>query len=490
MKLIQKLRGLIPDRLRAHPNAQAGGTPKAGSMAAPQAYLLASSDGAHTVAFGLRWRTLVRSGARETAIKTAKTGKATHLVLLGQQVGYADLGKNPPAANLHAASVLAAKTQLASAIFCLRLDDEYFWIALTRNGQPSSIDEIRRGDEPAAHDAIRELLHAHESEDIAVLSDLTNPGPNSARFSLMDLFDGVRHANGSEALVALPKGTAAIPKPVMAMVVLAGAGMLAKSLWDDHVAAKEALERAAGINQELDPRTAWQPVIDKWLADNPTPDHGPLLSARRSIADLPVAWHGWWLTGVRCQAGQMAQNLLTWTCSANYKRTPAGVTSTAMGEAVQKKMPSAAIAFPTLGSMMVNWSLQPAAARSVNLADLSLPEPQTVAMASAIQPVLAALAQVPELKMAVVEMQPPRKSDGTAHPKPEGMTEIYAAPINLKGPLRSLDYALTKLPPVDWTAFGVLFDERIEGNSKGLIGSAFAAEFEGRVLAAKPGTTP
>lgn len=487
--ILDKLRGLIPKR-PAKADGASTALAKAASTQATKAYLIAGEDGVHTVAFGVRWRTLIRSGAREGAIRTAKSARATHLLFIGQQVGYTDLGKNPPKQNIHAASVLAAKTQLATALFCLRLDDEAYWIALTRGGQPSSLDEVRHGGSADAHQAIRDVLEANPGERITVLTDLSNMGGSALAFSLEELFDLTRHANAGETLVPMPRGTAAIPKPVMIGVVLACAAMGAKMLWDDHQATKAALERAAGMNQELDPRAAWEPVIQKWLADNATPDHAPLLAARRSIADLPVVWRGWWLTGVRCQSGQPVQGAVVWSCAANYKRSPAGYTSTAMAEEVRRKYPAAAVSFPNLGAMMASWSLDPIAVRPVVLAELPLPEPQTVVVASALQPLLPALAMVPEVKMNLVEMQPPRKSDGTAHPKPEGMAEIYFANVQLKGPLRSLDYAVNKLPPVDWTAFGVTFDERIEGNSKGLIGSAFSAEFEGRVLAAKQGKTP
>lgn len=459
------------------------GTGKAGAgISAASVSLIQSEDGSYALGFGMRWRTLLKSGGKESSIPLARSAKATHYVHLGHQVGYGIFPKNS-GVDLYPAALMAAKVNAGVALFCLVLAEDQYWLCLVRNGLPTTADDILVCSQSDAVQRMRHVLDQFSDEQIVVYSDIRQSGIAGAQeFTLHDLFDVVKTA--SDLIQPLPKSGPKIPYPLMIAVIGGSVLLLGQKLWSEYQNNERLKQLAAMRGQDEDPQVAWAPVLRTFLSENAKPDKDSLKRVRASLAEVPVMWSGWWLTGARCQVGPMVQTARSWSCTANYKRTGAGQVSSAMSGTVKKLMPTSSVIFPSIGTMAVSWSFSVASAEMV-LAEIAEPEAQTLAMLSAMQPLVPTLSISPEFKMTPIELPAPKMSDGKPYPKPPNFPELFSGQVLLRGPMRSIDFASTKLPPVDWQAIGIAFDEQASPSTKGLTASALMAELEGKVLAKK-----
>lgn len=458
---------------------------KTGGMALPVS-LIQSQDESYALAFGMRWRTLLKSGGRDASVNMARAAKATHFVHLSQQVGYGVFSKQK-AKDLYPAAMMAAKINAGVGLFCLTLGEGLFWICVVRNGFPTAADDIIQGAEADATQRMRQILAQFADESITVYSDIRHAGITGLHeFSLYDLFDVAK--TSSDLIHVLPKAGSRIPVPIMLAVVIGTGLLLGQKFWNDYKKSEKLRQIAMLKSQDEDPIVAWAPVLRKFLADNVKADNSSLVKVRGAISDLPAMWQGWWLTGARCQASEtMVDGKKNWACTANYKRTPVGPVSSSMEKVVKQLMPASSVSFPDISNMSVSWAFA-VSASPLTLDSLITPESQTLTMISALQPLSPLLAMQPDFKMTPLELPAPKMSDGKTYPKPDSIPDFFTGQVLLKGPLRSLDLAVTKLPAVDWRAIGIQFDEKASPSAKGLTASSLMAELDGRILAKKGGT--
>lgn len=479
-------------RFKRKPPGQSGSGSGNGRKAADkksaidaQEIICGSSDDGHLIlGFGLRWRTLIQAAGNEASIKLAKQGKATHYQLRGQQVGYGKVPKEVKGV-IYSAAGLAAKTHSGLGVFAVELSPTQYWFSVVRNGQPTNNDEVLGGMSSAdAVGHVRAILAQFGSEYAAVFSDIQNSGlDNQQRFTLHDLFE-IPH-NDADALVAIPKAGSSIPKPVIyaaAGVLVVLAGMRGWSEYQAHV-----LAASKPILQSDDPpEVAWAPVIKAFLDSVALPNAAALTPVRLTLESLPVLWWDWSLSGARCEAAKIAPDKSRlWSCSATYARGRLGATSEKMNQIVKARMPTAAVSFPTIGSMTIGWSVPLAEQAVMPLAQFPVAADIPLPLMSTLQTYAPALAGVQEFKFVPVELVAPKKNDGTVQPWPSNVPEIVSGPLVLKGPLRTIDAIHTLFPHSDWHSIGLTADPKGDASQKSIAASALTAELTGVIYAVK-----
>jgi hypothetical protein len=452
------------------------------AMDAAPAQLVANEDGTVYMAFGLRWRTLVTSGGRQTAQKIAQTAKATHYIFRSQQVGYAIVPKQIADAEIYPASVVVAKMHTGAAIFALRLGEGTYWFAVVRNGQPTNADEVLNDlTDVEAVARVRMMEQQFEGEALTIVTDIPNSGIAAKRtFTVAELFELLRLTDDRLEKLAVKKQT--IPAPVI-YATLAGALLFAGQMgYKEWQARERAKVRAAGVVIESSPEQAWAPVVTKFFKSAPKPGFGSLKEVRRQLGELPVLWSGWKLAGARCQAQSEldATGARSWNCHATYEHGRVALTSAEMQIMAKARQPSWSIKFPTIYSMTVSWIVQ-SPEQVLASSDLGDPMQAVIQVASALQFYFPALPSRPEFKMAPFELPAPKRADGAPHPKPASVPALFKGDIALKGPLRTMDALAPKLPMVRWDAIGLVADPTAEPEKKGLVSSSIAAELVGMV---------
>lgn len=456
---------------------------KGSMMDAGDVELLGNAEGTVVVGFGLRWRTQVTDGGRESAQKLAAKSKATHYFFRTPQIGYGKLPKQVTGP-VYPAALLAAKSHAGGAVFALEIASGQYWFAIVRNGLPTNTDEMVSDMTPAEAAArIRSLVQQFEGEAITVFSNLSNVGIDGVRsFSLHDLFDIVR--SDADQLQAIGKAKNRIPKPALYFALASFLVLVGKhgyQEWNTY-----QLEKARAANQvtEDSPELAWAPVLAQFLASTPKPSNDTVVELRKGLAKLPVMWHGWSLTGARCQAGEMVALARPWSCQGTYDRGRIADTSEQMLKQVNSREPQWSAVFPTINTMLVGWSIN-RDEQAIALVDLPEPASTTLRLVSHLQGFLPALSIRPEFQMTPFELAAPKRQDGTPHPKPSTIPDLFKGDLSVKGPLRSIDALAQGFEFVQWDSMGLIFDAKAPPSQKGLTASSLVVELNGKVFGKK-----
>lgn len=443
----------------------------------------------NALAYGLQWRSLVTSNARATGLKMAKSAGATHFLFRGQQIGF---GVVDTKYNMHLsggtaifpAAQVAARMFGGDGLFVLRVAEGEYWLALIRNGSPTSSDTFLSNSND--HDALalaRVLGNdiADEKAAIVVYTNLENHGmPGMVRVtSVEDILIGA--SNNEDRLQAMPKAGLSIPKPVL-IVAGIGIALMAGKQGLDWWANKKRMELAA-LNRvtKEDPAVSWARAIAAWEATQLSPNVDGLVMARDSLGLLPVFLDGWVLGVSSCTAAPLepAAKVRPWSCSASYDRVNSSSKyNRDMAQAFPK---SWSVVFTPLRTMQVSWSLEQAVTPLV-IANLKPTAYHNVETSSVFQSLLPALASDMSFAFVPVTIAPPLDAEGQpVPPPPDGVaSSLRQAVISLKSPLRSIDFITEKNIPADWASITISVGS---GATPGLKSSALNAEITGVIYA-------
>jgi hypothetical protein len=463
---------------------------KASAIDARPAELVENNEQTAMLAFGVRWRTIVKAGGgREAAQDMAAKAKATHFFLRSHQLGYTQIPKNVSTA-VYPAALIAAKCHAGAGLFLLSLDQNTYWLSLVRNGQPTNTDEIIAGlSEANVVARARALIQNFPSETITVFSDIRNAGFDGQRqFGLVDLFETAKTDADRLLKVQIKKGS--IPKPVMiitsvGMLILVG-NYFYKQYQEDQARKLAAQSQVA----MLTPEEAWKPVYEAWQRDRVGPNYLHFEQIRISLAKLPVLWSGWTLSGARCQiAGQSTDveggnKSRTWNCVATYERPRIATTSGELKAAVGVRYPNHAIAFPNLSTMQMSWS-ETAQHAPVDVSIYGDPAALALQVSSELQTQMPTLSVLPEFAITPLDLPQPKQPDGTPISKPVDMPQLYAGAVSVRGPFRSMDVLASKLAMVEWNAIGLVVDTKAMPTQKSISASSLMVELTGNVYGKK-----
>lgn len=454
-----------------------------GGSASSKAVLVASHDGNKAIAFGLGWRSVATGGGREAAIKMVRGARATHYIYRGQQIGYAAIaGKAADLPHaIYPAALVAAKSQQGDAIYVVHVDGDAYWIALTRNGSPTSSDQfVEDLDDARALAMARELARPLLADNVK-LSFYTNI-ENSG-------LDGVRHISSEELLdmavldedllQPVPPMGLSIPKPVLGVLALAALAMVGQRgymMYADH---KRAHLAASNQVVEEDPTIAWSRAIDEWRSTVGGPSVDGLKVIRSSMAEVPVKWDGWVLSRTSCSRtpgpAQPGATTDAWSCSASYTRSQIGVVTREMVRRVPQKWRAS---FTPLNQMQLAWTVQ---APRVPMVIDTLPSVahHNIETVSKLQTYSSALAQDASFSFGPVDIKAPVNSAGVPVPADERVGALKQASLSLRGPLRSLDALLNTGMDVSWTSLTLSY----AAGQPSIKSSAVTAEVNGVMYA-------
>lgn len=469
-------RSLWPER-----KARASRQSKPSSIDAPNVQVIENND--VQAAFGLRWRTLIQAGGKEEAQSVANKAKATHYIFRSPLCGYGVLPTEAEG-QVFPAALLVSKLALGTAVFAVTVSKGQYWLAMVRNGQPASTDEIINAssdDEVLAR--VRNLIAQFEGERITVYSDIRHSGLEPLRnFTIAEVFDVVRA--DQDRLLRLPPRSTRIPKSLVVTAVFGALALAGQRGWMEYQAHQARLAREANRVVEESPEAAWKPVVDAFVSSTPKPDHAAYRLVRKSVDSQPALIAGWSLSKIVCKAGDLAVSGRPWNCQSTYERARIGETSIQMRARVRSLMPDAAIAFPSMTTMVLSWPLVQKA-ESIELNKLGAPEDITLPLVSKLQTVLPSLNTATAFKMVPHELKPPQRKDGKPHPKPSTVPNILVGKVTLKGPLRSMDALTEQIDALDWDSLNVTFSMRTDPSQKGIVGSSVTADLGGKIYAIK-----
>lgn len=443
----------------------------------------------NALAFGLQWRSLVTSNARATGLKMAQSAGATHFLFKGQQIGFGVLDAKY---NMHLsggtaifpAAQVAARMFGGDGLFVLRVAEGEYWLALIRNGSPTSSDMFLSNSND--HDALAMARAqandiADEKAAIVIYTNLENHGiSGTVRLtSVEDILIGA--ASNEDRLQAIPKAGLSIPKPVL-IVAGIGIALMAGKQGMDWWANKKRMELEA-LNQVTteDPAVSWARAIAAWEATQLSPNVDGLVMARESLGLLPIFWDGWVLGVATCTAAplQPSAKVRPWSCSATYDRiNSSSKYNRDMVPAIPKGW---SVVFTPLRTMQVSWSLEQAATPLV-IANLKPTAYHKVETSSVFQSLLPALASDMSFAFVPVTIAPPLNAEGQpVPPPPDGVaSSLRQAVITLKSPLRSIDFIAEQKTPADWSSIAITVGS---GTTPGLTSSAVTAEITGVIYA-------
>lgn len=458
---------------------------KSGSIESGSAELCADESGQVLVAFGVRWRTLIKAGGREAAVQLATKGKATHFIHVGHQVGYTKIKKGIDHPT-YPAALLIAKASSGTGVYSLTLAEAAgrYWFATARDGMPAGVDEVVSGlSEPDAVARIRQLVQAMEGEGVAVYTDIRQTGIAGQRsFSLHDVFDVVR--SEGDRLSKVSRGSSSAPKPLVIGTMIAVALLVSQKGWNYYSAYKRQQTLEANRVVDLTPEEAWAPVVAKF--EQSTTDASPegFLAARASLSQLPVLWAGWKLTAARCQAGDVLQDKRPWACQATYERTGVAIPANQMIEKIKQRSTSFALTLPTSSTLSTTWGFSEQV-KTIKLGTLRDRDEIAVSVISAIQGYFPVLALKPEFKMVDLPLPEPKKQDGSPQPRPADVPPVFRGDLVLKAPLRSVDAMVQRVQHVSWDAVGLQVDAFTKSDQKGLTASSMLVEVTGKAIGRK-----
>jgi len=461
--------------------------------------LVASHDQLKAIAFGLQWRSVATGGGRDAAIKLVRGVKATHFIYRGQQIGYGAIpGKAaslPP--SIYPAALVAAKYHPGDSLYVVQVDQkgDAFWIALIRNGSPTSTDRFIEGIDAAEALALAREIAEPLIEDGVKLSIFTNIERNG--------IDGARPTSPEDLLDAaliegdriqlLPKLKLSIPAPVLAVVGIAVLLLVAQKGYG--VLQERERAKIAASNQvfDEDPTVAWTRSIDLWRSSVTGPNSQGLAPVRASMAEVPLEWDGWILSRSSCTKGSpsslqvdpatgvaisVAAPGISWSCNAIYARTPGGILTRDMVQRVPKKWRAS---FTPLNQMQMSWSVDSAMEPMVieNLPKVMHHNIETV---SRLQTFLPALAQDPSLIFSPVDIKAPVTTAGTPFPEDVRTAGLVQASLVIRAPLRSIDALVAAGIDASWDSLTINYAP--QGSQPTINSSVITADITG-VLYAK-----
>jgi len=455
--------------------------PKPTSIDAPTVQVI--ENGEVQAAFGLRWRTLIQAGGKEESQFMASKAKATHYIFRSPLCGYGILPQEAEG-QVFPAALLVSKLALGTAIFAVSISKGQYWLAMVRNGQPASTDEIVNAD--SDHEIlarVRSLIAQYEGERITVYSDIRNSGLEPQRnFALPEVFDVVR--TDQDRLLRLPRKTNRIPKPLVITAVIGALVLIGQRGYSEYMAYQRRLDKDAHKVVEDSPEDAWKPVVANFVARTPKPDAAAYLLVRKSLDMQPAIIAGWTLVIAKCTAGDLAVDKRRWDCQATYERSRIGETSMQMRERVKQLLPETAVAFPNMQSMVLSWPLIQQA-NAIDLAKLDKPEDIKLPLESKLQTVLPSLNTATPFKMVAYEFKAPLRKDGKPHPRPQSVPNVLVGKVTLKGPLRSMDALTQQIDVLDWDSLSIYYSKGTDPSQKGIVGSSITSELIGKVYAIK-----
>jgi hypothetical protein len=413
-------------------------------------------SGLKGLAFGLQWRSIVTSGGRDAAVKIARTGNATHYVFSGQQVGFGSLPTKGAAitAKLYPAASIVARLHAGDCVYVVKIGEGEYWVALTRNGSPTSNDHFLAGDDAQALALARQVIDqiAEDGAMPVVYSNIENSGFDDVKpASIQDIMDCAMSMD--ELLVKLPKQASSIPMPLLAfagVMLIVMAGNYGYKWWTAKQRAKLAAEMAV---VELDGPVVWARALNDWQASVAATDALGMDKVRESIAEIPVTWDGWTMTTTTCTAGLLAAGVRPWSCTAVFTRDQGG----SLTREINAQMPTKwTVTYTPLNQMVLAWTIsQSAAAIQVN----KLPKSSfhTIETTSRLQKLERILSQSATFKFAPVVIPAPKRSDGSVYPPDPMASGIVQAVISIQGPLRSIDAAMHANLDVAWDKYTLTY---------------------------------
>ncbi|CAN7358218.1 hypothetical protein [Variovorax sp. LjRoot178] len=446
------------------------------------------------IAFGVSWRAVAsRTSGKQDAIKIARAGGATHLLSSLQQFGYGLVPANaaPEGTKVFAAARVAARQHGGDAIYALKLFPEgnEYWFAVIRGGQPSSIDRIIESDnDMALIEATRQEIEngVEDGVSYAIFTNLEDHDLSEKARSL-SAADLLLAATGEEdVLQPLPKKRAQIPTPVIAVVGVAVVVAAGNKGWG--VYQEKERQRLARLSQSAEepPEQAWARATKAWADAHRAADPQGLAAVRVSLGSVPLAWGGWNLESVTCNAapaaatqpGMPAQGDQRWGCAATYTRTQTGRLNREMKQSVPAGW---TVQYRGLDTIVASWNVAQAA-QPFTFEALRPVESHMVDTVSRLQKLQPAFSQVGDLNFVPVEITAPRKPDGTAVPMVASVPQLRAATFTLKAPLRSIDALIDAGVDADWQQI-VIYFKQADGEKVDLKFSALTADIKAVIYA-------
>lgn len=431
--------------------------------------------------FGMRWRTLVTSGTtREGLMKMAMKEGATHFIRQRQQIGYCLLPQVEAGIALYPAALLAAKNHAGDALYVLNTGEAegHYWVARTRGGHPTSLDEFIVGSQEDLLDRVRVLVTEGDANEILIFTNIAGITrmPNVREFSVQDLFDIARSVQESLQLVVKAKRT--FPKPVryaLLTSLLVLGGQSGYRYWTEYKAAEA--KRMSQSNQ-LTPEEAWSPIIEKFESSLNASSVSGLMAVRDEIYKAPVIWNGWLLRSIRCKVSQtpIQTQSINWVCVAEYQRGRVALTNAEMQALIGSKWKPK---FIDVGLMQVAWDLK-VDRIPMRIGDLQDHVKLQIDTVSVVQNLLPALSTTPTMVFKPVELVAPKNQQGMAIPKPATLPNLFQMPVSIKGPFRSIEAVIEAAARIDWNTLEVTYIGGVDrGASAGLVATSFVSEISG-----------
>lgn len=469
-----------------------------GASKASAAELIAHHSGGKAIVLGLQWRSVATAGGRETAAKIARSARASHYIFRGAQIGYAQIaGKAkdlPP--QLYPAALLAAKQHAGDSLYVVRIDTGAYWLALIRNGSPTSTDRFVDGlDDAGALALAREIFVPLQNDgiNISVFTNIDRSGIDGVRLTsseeLLDLA-----MMDEDQLQLVPSASLKIPKPVLGVIALAVVFMLGQrvySMWEEAGRARLAAQNAV---VEEDPVVAWDRAFNNWRQGVSGHSSGGLIVARASMADLPARWDGWILSRSNCtQAAAAVANVgadpeaassasapsVIWSCSADYERSNTGIFTRDLASKVPDRWK---VSFTPLNQMRLTWDVASPRAEMV-VGTLPTKDHHHIETVSKLQKLAPTLSQAPSFSFAPIEIPAPVSSSGVAFAPDDRFGGISSAELSVRGPLRSIDALINSGVEAAWTSLTLAYLPN--GGEASINSSVITAEAVGVMYAKK-----
>lgn len=440
----------------------------------------------NALAFGLQWRSIVTADVQKTGTAMARAQAASHIIFRGQQVGFGSIDpKESPrlasGAAIYAAAQVAGRQYGGNSLFVVQVAPREYWIALVRNGLPTSTDIFLTSSDDSqviqqANTYLAEV--SDEALSITIYTNLRDHGFEGVvkYASVEDIL--LAATNEQDRVSAILKQSMTLPVPVL-VVLGAGALLIAGQQGFKWWEAKQRLANMALNKTETeDPAVAWARAVSEWEATSFGPSSAGLLAARESIGHLPVLWSGWRLVNAGCAAVPLTAPAAArpWSCTAAYARPRGAVLNREMVSGIPEGWN---VTFSPLKGMSVSWSLSEPIA-GLKVANLLPTKFHNIETTSQLQAIAPAFSSDIAFVFSPVAIPPPKGQDGTALPMDPSASGISESRLVLTGPLRSVDALIDRSLPADWSALDVRFSD---ATTPSIISSAVMAEVKGVVYA-------
>ncbi len=462
-------------------------------FAARTLQFLQNANGSRTLVLGLNWRAILISGGAKTALDRARAAGATHYCMVGvQTVAYGRVVVDKHQAipeQVYPAALLASRLTSSEGLFALTLSPTEVWVAVVRNGRPHGFDEVLTDATGNLPVLIRDWLVGKQDQfnsstvftDVALgMSDVkTQP---CALANLM-----VAPVMAKDVLLVLPPSSwlarIRIPKPVMQfgyLVLMLWLANAAWELWSDHVKAEAELAMAAMQRASDDPVLRWRQALSGLGVSRAHPGADTLTPVRASLGRLPARWDNWRLKFAQCQEKSMQAGKQTWNCTASYE--PPQGPEVATNRQLHASAPEGyRPKFVSMKQAALEWSVS-GDVPPLNVNQLPNRQSHALDTISLLQRYAPALSTAPELKFTPIKVTPPQTSGGASIAMPPNTILPSEAPLNLRGPLRTIDALIERGLAAQWRAMSLTYIEGA-GSSGGVLGSVLEAQLEGVMYA-------